>query len=129
MKNTFTKLNAKLTLFLATVGGFDVENPIENPALAAPGGNVNEPGAGILGFWISRTLIFILPIAGMVGFLFFLWSGIQFLTSKGDPKALEIAKARLTYAVLGLIVIFLSYSITVFLTDSFGIGAPSGAGP
>jgi hypothetical protein len=85
-------------------------------------GDLIRPGS--LGTIASRLyLILIIPI-GTVGFLFFLVSGYQFLMSKGDPKALEAAKARLTYAVLGLIIIFMAGAITNLIFNRFELFRP-----
>jgi hypothetical protein len=95
------------------IGGYCVETPAGlKPELSGPGALANI---------ISRAFSYILALMGGVGFLFILWSGIQFLTSKGDPKALQAAQARLTYAIVGLIVIFLAYSITQVVTTLFGL--------
>lgn len=95
------------------VGGYCVETP--------PGLKPEFTGAGALGKIASRTFKFVLPIMGIVGFIFILWAGIQFLTSKGDPKALQAAQAKLTYAIIGLIFIALSYSITKLVFFLFGL--------
>jgi hypothetical protein len=85
-------------------------------------GDLIRPGS--LGTIASRLyLILIIPI-GTVGFLFFLVSGYQFLMSKGDPKALEAAKARLTYAVLGLIIIFMAGAITNLIFNRLDLFRP-----
>ena len=60
---------------------------------------------------ISALLTVIFPIAGFITAIMIVISGIQFVTSKGDPKAAEAAKGRLTYAIIGFIVILLSFAI------------------
>lgn len=60
---------------------------------------------------VSALLTFIFPIAGFITAIMIVISGIQFVTSKGDPKAAEAAKGRLTYAIIGFIVILLSFAI------------------
>lgn len=80
--------------------------------------------ASALGFILSLLYKYILPLIGVVGFIFFLWSGVQYLTSKGDPKGLAAAQARLTYAIVGLIIIFLAYSLTIYITGLFGLVTP-----
>jgi hypothetical protein len=107
---------AKFAPFFATIGGYTVNPP--------PGLKPEFTAPGALGFTISRFFLFTLPFVGIIGFLFFLWSGFQFLMSKGDPKALAAAQARLTYATIGLIIIFLAYSITAFITNLFGLVQP-----
>lgn len=99
--------------FFLTLGGYTVEAPTNL--------RTEFQGEGALGNLTLAFFYYSLPLMGLVAFLFFLWSGFEFLTSKGDPKAIAAAKARLTYAVIGLIVIFCSYLITMFVSELFRI--------
>jgi len=63
----------------------------------------------------------ILGIAGITFFILLLSSGFKFITSGGDPKALEGAKKTLTYAIGGLIVIILSYLILLLIKELTGV--------
>ncbi|OGM60542.1 hypothetical protein A2892_00785 [Candidatus Woesebacteria bacterium RIFCSPLOWO2_01_FULL_39_10b] len=65
---------------------------------------------GILGF--TLIILFIMIIIG----------GYKYLTSGGDPKSLESAKATLTYAIAGIILLATAYLILVLL-ETF-TGAP-----
>lgn len=62
---------------------------------------------------ISIALLF----AGTVLFLMFLVGGFRFITSGGDPKALEAAKGTLTHAVIGLVVLILAFVILKLVAD------------
>lgn len=62
----------------------------------------------------------ILALAGIVLFILLLTGGIKFITSGGDPKAVEGAKKTITYAIGGLVVILLSYLILVFIQKITG---------
>lgn len=59
--------------------------------------------------------------AGIIALIFIILSGIKFLTSGGDPKQLEGAKNTLTYAILGFILIFLSFAILNFISAITGV--------
>lgn len=63
----------------------------------------------------------ILGIAGITFFILLLSSGLKFITSGGDPKALEGAKKTLTYAIGGLLLIILSYLILVLIKTLTGV--------
>ncbi len=91
---------------------------------AAPSLRPEFQQEGALTFAVSRFFTYLLPVIGILGFLLFLWSGFQFLMSKGDPKALAAAQARLTYTAIGLLIIFLAYSITAYTTGLFGLVTP-----
>lgn len=98
------------------------ETCIAGECISGPTGLKSEftqPGA--LAFMISRTVAFIYPILGIVAFILFLVSGFQFLTSKGDPKALDSAKNRLTYVVIGMIIIAMAHGLTLIATNMLGI--------
>jgi hypothetical protein len=101
----------------ACIGGSCITNPIST-------GTVTPPATGATAFWVSRFFTFTLPMVGILGFLFFLWTGFQFLMSRGDPKGLAAAKARLTYTIAGLTIVFLAYTLTLFFTNLFGLVAP-----
>ncbi|MDO8621007.1 MAG: pilin [Candidatus Levybacteria bacterium] len=59
--------------------------------------------------------------AGIIALIFIILSGIKFLMSGGDPKQLEGAKNTLTYAILGFILILLSFAILNFISGITGV--------
>jgi heme O synthase-like polyprenyltransferase len=50
-------------------------------------------------------------LASLVAMFFIIFGGFKFLTSGGDPKQVEGARKTLTYAIIGLILIFLAFAI------------------
>jgi glucose uptake protein GlcU len=74
-----------------------------------------------LGDVFDRVVGFALGFAGIVLFLLLIIGGFKYITSGGDPKAVEGAKKTLTYAIGGLIVILLSYLILVIIKDITGV--------
>lgn len=52
-----------------------------------------------------------IALAGTVAVFFIIFAGFKFLTSGGDPKQVEGARKTLTYAIAGLIVVFLAFAI------------------
>ena len=69
----------------------------------------------------SNVVNIILGIAGITFFVLFLSSGFKFITSGGDPKALEGAKKTLTFAIGGLILIIVSYLILLLIKEITGV--------
>lgn len=59
--------------------------------------------------------------AGIAALIFIIISGIKFLTSGGDPKQVEGARNTMTYAIIGLVVILLSFAILNFISDITGV--------
>ena len=63
----------------------------------------------------------ILGFAGIALFVLLIFGGFKYITSGGDPKAVESAKATLTYAIGGLIVILLAFLILVLISTLTGV--------
>jgi len=59
--------------------------------------------------------------AGLLTFLYLILGGFKYLTSGGDEKAVTSAKAMLTNAIIGLIIIFCSWWIMHIIEIIFGI--------
>lgn len=59
----------------------------------------------------------LLYIAGAVSVFFILFAGFKFITSAGDASKAASARNTLLYAVIGLIVVVLSYAIANFVVD------------
>ncbi|KKQ57102.1 MAG: hypothetical protein US74_C0008G0029 [Parcubacteria group bacterium GW2011_GWA2_38_13] len=81
-----------------------------------------------------RTIIFaiinvLLGFLSIVAVLIIMYGGFVWMTSKGDPKRVDDAKNILKNAVIGLVIIFLAFSIVQFVFR-FLLGAvtPPGAG-
>jgi len=64
----------------------------------------------------------LLLFAGVAALFFIIFSGIKFLTSGGDPKQVEGARKTMTYAIVGLVVILLSFFIINIIADITGAG-------
>lgn len=81
------------------------------------GGLPRDPGAVL-----STIIPYLFVIAGLVLLLYLVWGGFAWMTSGGDPKALESAKAKITNAVVGFIILFASYWLVQLLGMALGIG-------
>lgn len=64
---------------------------------------------------------YVLGLAGIVFFVLLLIGGFKFITSGGDPKAVEGAKGTITHSVLGLIIILGAYLILVLIKELTGV--------
>ena len=52
-----------------------------------------------------------LTFAGIVAVFMIVYAGIRYITSRGDPKAVEGARNTLTWAIIGLVVVLVSFTI------------------
>lgn len=84
-----------------------------------------DPGApacisGIVG--ILRNIISLLaPIAAIAFLIMFIVGGFQFVTSGGDPKAAGHARATLTFAIIGIILVVASWLILLLIKGITGV--------
>lgn len=62
-----------------------------------------------------------LAFSGFVALVLIIYAGIMYVTSKGDQAKLDNAKKTLTYAIIGLIVIFFSFFIVAVISQLTGV--------
>lgn len=58
-----------------------------------------------------------LIFSGILAVIFISWSGIQYITSQGDPGRVQSAKNGLRNSIVGLILAGGSFMIVKFFTD------------
>lgn len=68
----------------------------------------------------ANVVTVVLELAGIILFIMLLNGGFKYLTSQGDPKALESAKGTLTHAIIGLVVLLLSFVFLVIIEGITG---------
>lgn len=68
----------------------------------------------------GKLVTSLLALGGIVLFLMLLSGGFKYLTSGGDPKAVEGAQKTLTYAIGGLVLLAGSYMILRIISDFTG---------
>jgi len=88
-------------LFALNIGGtpIDVPQEIKNlPAPSAFGGN-----------YIGSFIFFLFFAAIIMALFFIVLGGFKWIMSQGDPKEVTAARETITYAAVGLVVIFLSF--------------------
>ena len=70
---------------------------------------------------IKNVVTAALVFSGMVALVLIIFAGTRYITSKGDPTKVEGAKKTLTYAVLGLFIIFLSFFNVSLISQLTGV--------
>lgn len=69
----------------------------------------------------TNVVFALLLFSGIVAVFLIIYSGIKFLTSGGDPKQVEGARHTMTYAIVGLIIILVSFSIINLIAKITGV--------
>ena len=70
---------------------------------------------------INNVITAALVFAGLIALIIIIYSGIRYMTSKGDQTVVDAAKKSMTYAIIGLVVIFLSFFIVGLISQLTGV--------
>ncbi|MFA5129203.1 MAG: pilin [Patescibacteria group bacterium] len=70
---------------------------------------------------IGRIIKTILGVVGALALAMFVFGGFTWLTSGGSPDKIKKGKDILMWAVIGLIIIFTSYTLVDFILTAFGL--------
>lgn len=73
---------------------------------------------------ITTALPYIFGAAGIILLLNIISSGLKMMMSKGDPKALQGAQAKLTTSAIGILILFASFFIVRLIMQFLGINIP-----
>ncbi len=92
---------------------------IQGPKELAPA--FAKYGGLSIGAIISKATEFIFGFAGLALLLMLIAGGFGILTSSGDAKKLASASQRLTYAILGFIIIFVAYWVVQLAAKILGL--------
>jgi len=106
--------------------------PTSSPANPNTGGTLDlcpdgqysafcEIGVNDFGGIIGTAIIIIFIIAIIIALIFLVIGGIKWITSSGDSSKVEAARNQIIAAVIGLVIVFLSFFILNFVLTIFGL--------
>jgi hypothetical protein len=114
----------ELALTIPKTGGGSFEiNPV---------GGMPEGGTSAVQNLVQWGLNFIFIAAILLSLAFLLFGGIKWITSGGDKNGIQSARQMIIYALIGLVVVFMSVFIIRIIGNLFGIellNLPSSGGP
>jgi fumarate reductase subunit D len=84
---------------------------------------INPLGETDVRVLFGRVISAALSVVGSFALLMVVYGGILWMTSRGDTKMIQKGKDTLTWAVLGLAVIFASYAIVNALITGITTGS------
>lgn len=70
---------------------------------------------------VKEVIPYLFGAAGLILLLYLIWGGFTLMLSRGDQKAVEAARARITTAITGFIIIFVAYWLVQILGLILGI--------
>lgn len=65
------------------------------------------------------TNIFIYTV-GSVAILFLIVGGFRFIIAAGNPESVQAARTTITYVIIGLVIVILSYPTVQFIVKQLG---------
>lgn len=63
-------------------------------------------------------------LAGTVALIYFIWGGIQYLTSAGNSGQIDKAKQTMTWSLIGLVVVISAYALVRYIGEQFLTNPP-----
>lgn len=80
------------------------------PPVNIPGSEGNNPAAAVSSLF-TVIIRLIITVAALLTLFYLLWGGFDWITSDGAKEKITKAQQKITYAVIGVIFIVLSFSI------------------
>ena len=119
MKNLAIKASSVLALLGATATNALAQSAsfFNNPQ----GGAAPDAAAqGTLGQNVTLIINYFLGILGLVAVAFLIYAGILMVTAGGNDEQVGKARKVITYAVIGIVIILLSWTIVTFVASALG---------
>lgn len=100
--------------FAATVNACPVSGQFRNLC------NINASNFGPV---LGSAITFVFVLATIIALAYLIWGGIKWIISQGDKQGVEGARNHIIAAIIGLVIIFLSYLIINIVLAFFAPGA------
>ena len=71
---------------------------------------------------VGSAVTFVFVIAAIIALGYLIWGGIKWIISQGDKQGVEDARNHIVAAIIGLVLIFLSYLIINIILNFFAPG-------
>ena len=93
-----------------------------NANISSPNGNIINPDQSI-GSIVSFLVAFIIVVAFLAALFYIVLGAFQWITSGGDKAKVDSARNHIIAAILGLIIIALSFVIINVVISALGLGS------
>ena len=82
---------------------------------------VPQGGTGMFEKILQTGIQILLIGAILIAFFYLVWGGLNWITSEGDKQKVHSARLQLSYAIIGLFIVFLAFLAITLVGGSFGI--------
>jgi len=84
------------------------------------GGQPSATAGGTLGSNITTLINYFLGLLGLIAVAFLIYAGVLMVTAGGKEEQVTKARKIIMYAVGGIVIILLSYTIVTFVSSALG---------
>jgi hypothetical protein len=70
---------------------------------------------------INSAILYLFPIVGLVLLVYLIYGGFEVMTSAGDPKKIASGRLKITYSLLGFLIMFAAFWIVQLLAIALGL--------
>lgn len=67
--------------------------------------------------FIKSVIQVLVTLAGLVSAGFFVWGGVGYITSSGNPESLDRSKKTIFYSAIGLVIVLGAFVLTNIVSD------------
>jgi len=71
--------------------------------------------------FVTTAINMLLGAGGVMSFIYLLWGGVQWVTAGGDKEGIDKAKRKIMNALIGLVIVFSSYTLLYVIRVLFNI--------
>lgn len=107
------------------IAALQTTNPFSGITVPSSGGAIN-PNNTTVGEVVSAVLPYIFGAVGLLLLVYLALGGLQLMTSRGDPKAVAAAQAKITNALIGFIIVIVAAAIVLLLGNLLRINIFTG---
>jgi len=92
-----------------------IENPVLGPSLQT------KTGVGFFQDLLPRMVGLAFLVGVLIFFFVMIMGAIQWITSGGDKAGIELARGKITNAIVGVVILLSLFALLKVLEDFFGI--------
>jgi len=116
-------------VFAATAGNADAGNDYGLKKTAKTAGiSTKDEGASDIATFIGQLIGAVLAFVGVLFLGLMIYGGIMWMTARGNEQLVTKAKDIITNAIIGIVIIALSYAVTSFIISQLGAGGDTSLG-
>ena len=76
---------------------------------------------GGIGAIVTALIPYLLGAAGFALLIYIIIGGYQIMLSGGDPKSIAAGRSKVTNAIVGILIVFLAFGITLLVARILGL--------